>query len=288
MLLGVAVRTAIGERPGLKPGVRVSTQLLLRAAIVLLGLQVSLAEIAALGWGAALVCVSAVAATWVFTVRLGERFGVAPGLVRLIAAGTSICGASAVAAANTVVREGEERAAYAVAMVTLFGTIAMLAYPAANLLLGLPPEVFGLWAGASIHEVGQVVAAALASGPGAIDAATIGKLLRVLMLAPLVLWLARSFPAAGEARVAPPWFILGFLACVLLNSAAPLPVAAQDLAQTAATVLLAVAMAGLGLTADLRHAFAQGPRPMALAALSSGFIGLWTLAGALLLARATN
>ena len=285
MLLGVGVRAAIGCHPVLKPGVRFSTHWLLRTAIILLGLQVSLADIAALGWGAAMVCLSAVAATWLFTVRLGERMGVPPGLARLIAAGAAICGASAVAAANTVVREGEEQAAYAVAMVTLFGTLAMLAYPAAGALLQLPSAMFGLWAGASIHEVGQVVATAISAGPATLDAATISKLLRVLMLAPLVLWLARVSPAAGEAKVAPPWFVLGFLACVLVSSLAPLPVAAAQAAQIAASALLAVAMAGLGLNTDLRHAFAQGGRPMVLAAAASGFICLWALAGAWLVAR---
>lgn len=285
MLLGVAVRTAIGCHPALKPGVRVSTHWLLRGAIVLLGLQVSLTEIAALGWGAALVCVAAVAATWIFTVRLGERLGVAPGLTRLIAAGTAICGASAVAAANSVVREGEERAAYAVASVTLFGTIAMLAYPVVGLALQMPPALFGLWAGASIHEVGQVVAAALAAGPATLDAAMISKLLRVLMLAPLVIWLARTSSVPGGAVVTPPWFILGFLGCACLSSFAAPPPAVLHAAQTVTTLLLAVAMAGLGLNADLRNAFAQGARPMALAAASSGFIALWALVGALLVSR---
>jgi uncharacterized integral membrane protein (TIGR00698 family) len=286
MLLGLAARQAIGARAILEGGVCFAVQKLLRLAVALLGLRVALSDVAAIGWPAAAMCVTAVASTWLFTVRLGERMGVEAGLARLIATGTSICGASAVIAANGVIRASEEETAYAVATVTVFGTVAMLAYPMLGLAMGLSPQAFGLWAGASIHEVGQVVAAGGAFGSPAVEPATISKLVRVLLLAPLIVALARApragAPLDGGPRLPVPWFILGFLGCVVYNSRAPLPPLADEIAKGSSVMLLAVAMAGLGLNAKLREAFARGPRPLILAGAASTFIGLWALAGAIL------
>src|SRR5262249_55721968 len=122
-----------------------------------------------------------------FTVWLGRQLSVDRKLTELIAAGTSICGASAVVATNTVTRASDEDVAYAVACVTVFGSASMLLYPVTAGLLQLTPHAFGLWAGASIHEIAQVVAAAFQNGVDAGNYGTIAKLSRVMLLAPLVL-----------------------------------------------------------------------------------------------------
>lgn len=149
-----------------------------------------------------------VLATMAFSRGCGRRLGVSPQLTDLIAAGTSICGASAVLAMNTVTRASDEDAAYAVASVTIFGTIAMFAYPTSFHLLSLSDTAYGFWAGASIHEVAQVVAAAFQVDDTAGKFATIVKLTRVMMLAPLVLGMGalafRQAGADGEARAVPP------------------------------------------------------------------------------------
>ena len=117
---------------------------------------------------------------------------------QLIAAGTSICGASAVIATNTVTRASDEDVAYAVASVTVFGSVSILLYPALAGLLQLTPHAFGLWAGASIHEIAQVVAAAFQNGTEAGNFATIAKLGRVMLLAPMIL------PLSYYSAKAPP------------------------------------------------------------------------------------
>jgi uncharacterized integral membrane protein (TIGR00698 family) len=117
----------------------------------------------------------------VFTIWFGKLIGVDRKLTELIAAGTSICGASAVIATNTVTNTHGEDVAYAVACVTIFGSLSMLAYPLLPILLHLDPQAYGLWAGASIHEIAMVVAAAFQNGQAARQFGTIAKLSRVMM-----------------------------------------------------------------------------------------------------------
>ncbi len=126
-------------------------------------------------------------ATFAFTIWTGKWLGVAPKLAQLIAAGTSICGASAVIATNTVTSADDEDVAYSVACVTVFGSVAMFSYPLLRGLVHLDPQSFGLWAGASIHEIAQVVAAAFQDGQKAGEFGTIAKLSRVMLLAPMVI-----------------------------------------------------------------------------------------------------
>ncbi len=141
-------------------------------------------------------------ATFTFTTWMGHWLGVEPKLAQLIAAGTSICGASAVIATNTVTKAHDEDVAYAVACVTVFGSIAMFVYPLLPGLLHLDPHAFGLWSGASIHEIAQVVAAAFQDGQQAGQFGTIAKLSRVMMLAPVVIGLGvmATRGAKGAAR----------------------------------------------------------------------------------------
>jgi len=183
IVLGMAFHNTVGTPPALKPGVVFSMRRVLRFAIILLGLQLSLSQVAAVGIvGIAIIVVSLVG-TFLFSVWLGRRLGIDRKLAELIAAGTSICGASAVIATNTVTRASDD----AVACVTVFGSASMLLYPTLAGLLQLTPHAFGLWAGASIHEIAQVVAAAFQNGADSGNFGTIVKLSRVTLLAPMIL-----------------------------------------------------------------------------------------------------
>ena len=223
IMIGMLVRNTLGRPEAARAGLAFSLRGPLRLGIILLGLQVTLAEILGIGWSGLLILAFALLSTYLFTLWLGGRLGVAPGLATLIAAGTGVCGASAIVAANTVVRDGDESVAYALATVTLFGTIAMFSYPLIGAALHLPTEVYGLWSGASVHEVAQVVAAGFARGQAEGEFATVAKLARVLMLAPLVigmgLWAARQTQGGSRTGSPPiPWFVFGFLALVLLGA----------------------------------------------------------------------
>lgn len=291
--LGMALRNGVGVPAAWRPGLAVAMRPLLRAAIVLLGLQLTLHQVAEVGAaGMAVIAASLLATLW-FTGWLGRRLGVEAGLARLIGAGTAICGASAVIAANTVTRASDEDVAYAMACVTLFGTLAMLSYPALAGVLGLGPAAYGIWAGASIHEVAQVVAAAFQNGPAAGELGTVAKLSRVMLLAPVVLAFAlaarRGNGAGGSgngqaARVPVPWFVLGFVAMIAVNSLDLLPAAAHPPAALASQAALTVALAAMGLETDIRALRARGWRPMLLGAGTWLFIALFSLGAVRLIA----
>lgn len=277
MVLGIAVRNLTGTPVAAKPGITFSLRRILRFAIVLLGFQLTLAQLRAVGLpGLAVISVTLIA-TFVFTKWAGRALGVERRLAELIAAGTSICGASAVIATNTVTRGSDEDVAYAIACVTVFGSLSMIAMPGLGSLLGMDAAHYGIWTGATIHEVAQVIGAGFQHGAEAGQAATVAKLSRVILLAPLILALgalARRRGDSAQGSAPTPWFVLGFVAVVLLNSALPLPETAKAHVVTLTAFLLTVALAAMGLETDLRKLRAKGIRPLALGALAWLFISV--------------
>lgn len=286
VLLGMLLRNTVGRPEIARRGLALCLRAPLRTGIVLLGLQVTLAEIIGIGTFGLLTLVFALAATFWVTRAIGRRLGVAPGLATLVAAGTSVCGASAIVAANTVVGEDDEAVAYSLATVTLFGTLAMFLYPVLGALLPLDDAAYGLWIGGSVHEVAQVVAAGFAHGQASGAAATVAKLARVLMLAPLVL--AMGFAARNaerRSRAPTPWFVFGFLGMAILAGTGLVGHELRADANLVTQGLLALALAAVGLETDLGKLVAQGWRPLALGACATLFIGAGTLAAALLWPR---
>lgn len=276
IILGMMIRNTITLPQGVEPGIRFSLKRILRVGIILLGLQVTASQILSLG-GSALVVVALTLAVTFLAMRVtGRLMGVDRQLTDLIAAGTSVCGASAVIAANAVVRGKEEHVAYAVACVTLFGSISMIAYPLLAAPLGLDERAYGLWSGATIHEVAQVVAASFQAGDVAGQFGTVSKLARVVLLAPLVMMLAfamRSAPGEGQRVRAPmPWFVLGFIAMMLVNSVVSIPVEVSRNIVTLTNFLLAMALAAMGLQANIGKLRAEGWKPLALGAFGWVFI----------------
>ncbi|MBS4003750.1 MAG: YeiH family protein [Afipia sp.] len=285
IVLGMVFHNAIGTPLRAKAGVTFALRKVLRFAIILLGLQLTAAQIADVGPAGIAVIALTLVATFVFTTWAGRLLGVEKKLTELIAAGTSICGASAVIATNTVTNAGDEDVAYAVACVTVFGSIAMFVYPLLPALLHLDARAYGLWSGASIHEIAQVVAAAYQDGRQAGEFGTIAKLSRVAMLAPMVIALGlmanRSNRRAGVTsaggRAPMPWFVLGFAALVGLNSIVTIPPEAKSIIVTATTVLLSMALAAMGLETDIGKLRAKGLRPLALGAAAFLFIAAFSL-----------
>ena len=281
ILIGTAFHNLIGAPAIAKPGIAFSMRRILRAAIVLLGLQLTFVQVGEIGGRGLIVVVASMTLTFGFTLWAGLLLGVDRKLAQLIAAGTSICGASAVIATNSVAQAPEEDAAYAVACVTVFGSIAMFVYPLLPALLNLDPHAYGLWSGASIHEIAQVVAAAFQDGQQAGEFGTIAKLSRVILLAPMVIGIgiitARVAGRAGgsgesSARVPMPWFVLGFIAMVVINSFITFPPDAKSWIVWITAFMLSVALAAMGLETDIRKLAAKGLRPAVLGALASLFI----------------
>ncbi|MGB6636182.1 MAG: YeiH family protein [Bradyrhizobium sp.] len=282
ILIGTAFHNLVGTPALAKPGVGFSLRRLLRFGIILLGFQLTISQVIEVGSRGFLIIAATLAATFIFTVWMGRLLGVDRKLAQLIAAGTSICGASAVIATNTVTNAHDEDVAYAVACVTVFGSVAMFTYPLLPGLLHLDPHAFGLWTGASVHEIAQVVAAAFQDGKAAGEFGTIAKLSRVMLLAPVVIALgllaarspAKNDTASKVASSRPPmsWFVLGFLAVVGLNSLVAVPSPDKALIATVTTFLLSVALAAMGLETDIRKLKAKGLRPALLGTLAFIFI----------------
>lgn len=286
MLIGITLHNLAGTPSMAVPGIKFSVRRVLRFAIILLGLQLSVAQLIAVGGRGLCIIAASLLATFAVTSWIGHRLGVDRKLTQLIAAGSSICGASAVIATNAVTDAPDEDVAYAVACVTVFGSVAMFCYPLLPALLRLDPQSYGLWAGASIHEIAQVVAAGFQDGAQAGEFATIAKLARVAMLAPLVIalsaWAARSARRNGGDRQAArpplPWFVLGFVALVGVNSVVAIPAEAKGWIVVVTTFLLTLALAAMGLETDLRKLAAKGIRPALVGALAFLFIASFSLA----------
>jgi uncharacterized integral membrane protein (TIGR00698 family) len=283
ILIGIAFHNLVGTPALATPGVKFSLRRILRFAIILLGLQLTAQQVAAVGLTGGAVVVTTLIATFLFTSWAGRLIGVDRKLAQLIAAGTSICGASAVIATNTVTDAPDEDVAYAVACVTVFGSLAMFVYPFFPGLLHLSAHNYGLWAGSSIHEIAQVVAAAYQDGQQAGDFATIAKLSRVMMLAPVVIVLGvmaqggvRQGATERASSVPLPWFVLGFIALVVVNSLVAIPAQPKAVIVTLTTFLLSVALAAMGLETDIAKLRLKGLRPALLGFVAFVFIALFS------------
>ncbi|RXZ70936.1 YeiH family protein [Agromyces albus] len=261
VVLGILVAQIPAVRPALvgvlAPGLEVASRHLLRLGIVLLGLKLSLVDIAALGWVSILTTIAVVVLTFVGTIGLGRALGLPGHQPVLVASGFSICGASAIGAMAAALRARDEEQAVPVALVTLCGTLAIAVLPALWNPLGLSQTGFGHWVGAGVHDVGQVVATAQVAGTTALAVAVVVKLTRVLMLAPMVaitvaIERRRPTDATAVRTALVPLFVAGFLAAVLLNTFVPLPDWALTGADWAQTALLAMALFALG--ASIRFA----------------------------------
>ncbi|MGO1051679.1 YeiH family protein [Crossiella sp. CA198] len=256
------------------PGLAWAAKRLVRAGVVLLGLQLAVTDVLDLGGGMLVVVLATVAGTFLGTRLLGRWLGLPAGLSTLVATGFSICGAAAVAAMEGMVPRRDRDVATAVALVTLFGSVWMLTLPLLAELLGLSARATGGWAGASVHEVAQVLVGAAPAGAAAVSVAVVVKLSRVVLLAPLVAIVGRR-----QGRWLPPVFVLGFVAMILVRSSGFLPVPVLDAAKLAATVLMAGALFALGSTVRLKELLATGPRALVLGAGSTALVAGISLAG---------
>ncbi|TPL86196.1 YeiH family protein [Mesorhizobium sp. B2-3-12] len=280
VVAGMIYSNVLGTPAHARAGIAFSQKRLLRFAIVLLGFQLTLGQVVSIGAGGVGIVAATLGATFLFTIMLGRLIGVDAKLTQLIAAGTSICGASAIVATNIVTEARDEDVTYAVASITLFGTVAMLGFPLLAPLLGLDQHAFGLWAGASIHEVAQVIGAGFQNGTQSGEIATVAKLTRVAMLAPMVIALglmARSKSNPSAARPPMPWFVVAFVAVVALNSPVTIPAEMKQAIVLATTVMLTMGLAAMGLQADISQLRSRGLRPLALAFCAFLFIGCFSL-----------
>ena len=291
VLLGIVVAQIPQARSALDgvlaPGLTLSAKRLLRIGVVLLGLKLSLVDVAGLGWLTIVVVIAILAATFFVTWALG-RWARLPGdQPLLLAAGFSICGASAIGAMSAVTRDRGRDAATPVALVTLCGTAAIAILPPIGAALGLTDMQFGAWTGASVHDVGQVVATAQTAGASALAIAVVVKLTRVVMLAPVVaitsVVIRRRGGGAGTRPPIVPLFVVGFLIAVVIRTFLPIPETVIGAADVAQTVLLGLALFGLGTGIRFEKLVRTGGRAVAVGLASWLFIAVVSLGAVQLL-----
>ena len=288
--LGIAATNLRLLPAAARPGLGRVTKKLLRVGVVLLGFTVSFQSIGALGLGTIALVAVALVSTLVVTTWLGNRMKLGRARALLIGTGFAICGASAIAAMQDAAGADEEDVAVGVAMVTLFGTVAMVLLPLLANPLGLTDLQLGIWTGASIQEVGQVVAAAGTAGASVVAIAVVVKLLRVLLLAPVVATVSiyRRVAAPEEAtsgRRPPlvPLFVLGFLACAALRSFGLVPAEVLSVISHLQVGALGIALFGMGAAVKLATLFRRSGPVLVVAAVSTVFIAGVSLGGIYLL-----
>ena len=257
-----------------RPGLAFASRVLLRVGIVLLGLKLSLVDIAGLGWLTLVAVVALVVITFVATWLVGRAAGLPGQQPLLVAAGFAICGASAIGAMAAVTKARDDETATPVALVTLCGTIAIALLPLLAVPLGLQGHQFGIWVGASVHDVGQVVATAQIGGAAALAVAIVVKLSRVVLLAPLVAIVGLAQPHTdGRRPPLVPLFVLGFVAAMVLRTLVALPEVVLVSADVIQTILLGLALVGLGSAIRVRSLARTGGRAALVGLFSWAMIG---------------
>jgi uncharacterized integral membrane protein (TIGR00698 family) len=261
-----------------KPGLAIASRRLLRLGIVVLGLQLSLRNILALGWLTIVAIIAVVGLSFLLTWLIARAFRLEGDQPVLFAAGFSICGVSAVGAMSAARGSDSKDAGTPIALVTLYGSLAIVVLPLLSGLLGFDHVQFGHWVGASVHDVGQVVATAQTLGSVALAAAVVVKLTRVLMLAPMVaitsIATRRRGTATGVRPAIVPLFIVGFLVLVLVRTFLPVPEFILDAANVLQSILLAMALFGIGASLRLEQLARSGAR-----ALGAGLVSWVVLLG---------
>jgi uncharacterized integral membrane protein (TIGR00698 family) len=289
IVLGNTLYTKVESQ--LAPGVGFSKHHLLRLGIILFGFRLTLQDVTSVGFEAIASDALVVCSTFFLALFVGIKlFKLSRASVILIGAGSSICGAAAVMAADGVVEAEAEDVSVAVSTVVVFGSIAMFLYPylyqlnLTNNWIATDANAFGIYVGSTIHEVAQVVAAGMSINPEVTGVAVITKLVRVMMLAPFLLLLPLLMAAkeSGEKSAIPiPWFAFIFIAMTVVNSMKILPVQLVAVLVQIDTIVLAMAMSALGLTTHLSVVRKAGLKPMLLALI----LFAWLIVGGALINR---
>ncbi|SDS35020.1 conserved hypothetical integral membrane protein [Paraoerskovia marina] len=312
LAVGAIVGSALGARSNpsgrrgeiigsTRPGTDWVATKVLRLAVILLGIQLSIPDLLALGWEGLAIVLVTVTVTFTATLAIARLLKLPRVTGLLVATGFSICGAAAASAMKGVVddasspeqaEENDDAMAGALALVTIYGSLAIVVLPWLADLMSLNDHMAGLWIGVSTQEVAQVVAAAGTISTTALATATVAKLARVALLAPLVtgagIVAARRHPGTdttgSRRRVPIPGFVIGFVIAVLIRSTGILPDSWITVIVTTTNVLFVASMFAMGLNVDLPHLLRTGRKVLLLGFLSACVVTVTGLLAVLLLA----
>lgn len=292
ILFGIAFNF-LSEDPKCMAGIQFSSKRILQLGVVLLGAKVTLAEIAALGWTTALLVICAVTATIVVGWAIGRTRGLSSAHSTLSAGAVAICGASAAMALASVLpqtKESERNLILTVVGVTTISTAAMVLYPSLTHLLGFSDMRAGVFLGATIHDVAQVIGAGYIVSDEAAEVAAVVKLMRVTLLAPAVLATAMFFTHSGEGTGATkrafPLFLIGFAVLMAVNSLGFIPASLRALFSDASRWALVIAVSALGVKTSLKDLFEVGPAPVTVLLMQTVFLAVFVGLASFLFASA--
>ena len=293
IVIGVVIALFIRPPASWGPGLKFASKMVLQVAVVVLGTQLSLRQVAQVGAESFPVMISTLAVCLLAAWLLGRALKIDADLNVLIGVGTAICGASAIAAVSPVVKARNEAIAYSISTIFLFNVLAVVIFPWLGHALGLTQHEFGLFAGTAVNDTSSVVATAGIYGSAALSFAVVVKLVRTLMIIPISLGLAglqarkeagsqgvalQGAAAAPTNSAAPrisllgalkliPWFLIGFLLASVLRSVGLVPDAAQAPLAQIAMFFISIAMAAIGLSTDVAGFRKAGLRPLMLGGL---------------------
>jgi uncharacterized integral membrane protein (TIGR00698 family) len=270
LLLGMAMNF-LSDVERCRPGIQLASKTILRLGVAMLGFRITLWQIVALGWKPVALVIALVTLTTLASIWLARRMGFDGKFGLLTGGATAICGASAAAAISAALPpdpQKERNTLFTIIGVSTLSTLAMIIYPVLIQLLRLDHVHYGMFIGATVHDVAQVVGAGYAISPEAGDTATVVKLMRVAMLLPVIIattTIIRARGAAeGERPPILPWFLAVFLVLVALNSLLPVPKFVQDAGGTASRWCLVTAIAALGIRTQFRDMLDIGWKPVVL------------------------
>ena len=272
ILLGMGMALT-GDYPSFKEGTRFCSKKILQFSVVLLGFEMNIRNVVAAGAESLFVMIFTLCAAFLTAWGMGKLLRLPPVTTTLIGVGTAICGGSAIAATAPILQADDREIAHSISTIFLFNVAAVFLFPAIGHLLHMSDAGFGLWAGTAVNDTSSVLAASYAYSDAAGQLATVVKLTRTLMIIPvtfaLSLYMSRK-TASGETKngfsfsKAFPWFVLGFVIAVILNSIGIVPPKTAKFLSQSGKFLIVVAMASIGLNTHLGRLLRNGLRPILL------------------------
>jgi uncharacterized integral membrane protein (TIGR00698 family) len=276
ILIGVVVRSLFGLAPRYFAGVRFCAKTVLEIAIVLLGASISAQAIGSAGGGLVAAIIAVVCISLFVSYHIGRALGLSNHLSMLVACGNSICGNSAIAATAPVIEAQSDDVAASISFTAVLGVLFVFVLPMLHAGLGLSATQYGIFSGLTVYAVPQVLAATAPAGTLAVQVGTLVKLIRVLMLGPVIFGLAVIGGRGRETKLpiaqVVPWFIIGFIAMMAACSFDLIPDVARAPIKTTSSFLTILAMAALGLSVDIRNVLHVGGRVVIAALLSLTFL----------------
>ncbi|WP_449278969.1 YeiH family protein [Leucobacter sp. GX24907] len=286
VVIGVVITVFHKPSGRIVPGIGYSSKFVLQCAVVLLGSQLSLRSIVEVGAESLPVMLGSLAVCLLAAQLLGRWLGIERDIRMLLGVGTGICGASAIAAVSPIIGARSHDISYAISTVFLFNILAVIIFPFVGHALGMTPHAFGLFAGTAVNDTSSVVAAASVFSSAALGFAVVVKLVRTLMIIPVSVTLAVVEARRNDdgQRMTPgrmvrlvPWFLVGFVVMATIGSTGIISPTGADILGRISVFLVAMALAGIGLSTDLAAIRTAGLKPLALGGLLSLLVAATTL-----------